>query len=52
MYEALLQSHTTTNYTAQQIFDMGKEEVNRIRHNMESIMKRMGYNGKNLREFA
>lgn len=40
MYQSLLKCHTTTDYTPQQIHDLGISEVARIKGKMIEIMRR------------
>eukprot|EP00111_Clytia_hemisphaerica_P007835 TCONS_00022785-protein len=49
-YEACLKFHTTTNMSAQEIFDKGKEEVARITAKMEEVKHSVGFEGS-LKEF-
>eukprot|EP01124_Arcella_intermedia_P017000 TRINITY_DN2363_c0_g1_i1.p1 TRINITY_DN2363_c0_g1~~TRINITY_DN2363_c0_g1_i1.p1 ORF type:complete len:492 (+),score=116.25 TRINITY_DN2363_c0_g1_i1:323-1798(+) len=44
-YETLLKFHTGTNLTAQEIFKIGNEEVNRIKKRMEEIVEKVGFKG-------
>lgn len=50
LYAFLARHHTTTNLTPQQIHELGLREVARIRGEMETIVKRVGFNG-DLKEF-
>ena len=45
MYAELARRFTTTNLTPQQIHDIGLAEVKRIRSEMESIQKEVGFEG-------
>lgn len=45
MYESLAKKFTTTNLTPQEIHDIGQKEVARIRAEMESIQKQVGFDG-------
>lgn len=49
-YEGCLKFHTTTNMTAQEIFDRGKEEVKIITEKMEEVKQKVGFAG-DLKEF-
>jgi len=49
-YDYLVRLHTTTNMTADEIHELGKTEVARIRGEMEKAMKQLGFNG-DLMEF-
>ncbi len=49
-YQYLIRLHTTTNMTADEIHNLGKSEVNRIRGEMEKAMSETGYKG-DLKEF-
>ncbi|GMH94042.1 hypothetical protein TrST_g4058 [Triparma strigata] len=42
-YQACLSFHTTTNYTCQEVHDIGLAEVDRITSEMEKIAKEEGY---------
>ena len=44
-YRYLVRYHTTTDLTPEQIFEMGKKEVARIRSEMEQVMGRVGFEG-------
>ncbi|WP_374526502.1 DUF885 family protein [Sphingopyxis sp.] len=44
-YAALLANYTTTDMTAAQIHELGLSEVARIHHEMEAIMKKVGFKG-------
>ena len=44
-YELWLQHYTTTNITADQIFNLGLSEVARIRKEMDSVKKQVGFTG-------
>jgi uncharacterized protein (DUF885 family) len=44
-YQYLVRRHTTTNMTAEQIHEIGKNEVARIHAEMESIIKQVGFKG-------
>lgn len=44
-YELWLKNYTTTNITAEQIFDLGLSEVARIRKEMETVKTQVGYTG-------
>jgi uncharacterized protein (DUF885 family) len=44
-YAQAIQEYTTTNLSAQEIHDIGKKEVARIRQEMEEIMKQTGFRG-------
>lgn len=49
-YDYLIRLHTSTNMTADEIFDLGKKEVARIRGEMEKIIEEIGFEG-DLRTF-
>lgn len=49
-YQHMIQSHTTTNLTAEQIHQIGLNEVKRIRQEMEDLTKKMNFQGS-LEEF-
>ena len=49
-YEACLKFHTTTDMSAQEIFEKGKEEVKRIAEKMEAVKAEVGFKG-DLKEF-
>ena len=44
-YELWLNNYTTTNITAEQIFDLGLSEVARIRKEMETVKTQVGFKG-------
>ena len=44
-YAFLIKQYTTTSLTADQIFALGKEEVDRITKEMEAIKEQVGYKG-------
>ena len=44
-YAKCLRFHTTTDLTPQEVHDMGKKEVTRINHVMESIREKVGFEG-------
>ncbi|MDT0540448.1 DUF885 domain-containing protein [Croceitalea sp. P059] len=44
-YDYLIRLHTTTNMTADEIHELGKSEVSRIRGEMEVAMTQVGFNG-------
>lgn len=44
-YQLWLKYYTTTNISAEQIFDKGLSEVARIRKEMDSVKKQVGFNG-------
>ncbi|HWH22852.1 MAG TPA: DUF885 domain-containing protein, partial [Allosphingosinicella sp.] len=44
-YQALLKSYTTTDYTADQIHELGLAQVARIHSEMSAIKDRVGFNG-------
>eukprot|EP01124_Arcella_intermedia_P009009 TRINITY_DN157_c0_g1_i1.p1 TRINITY_DN157_c0_g1~~TRINITY_DN157_c0_g1_i1.p1 ORF type:complete len:445 (-),score=96.47 TRINITY_DN157_c0_g1_i1:551-1783(-) len=50
VYDCLLRFHTGTDLTAQQIFQIGKDEVMRIRKRMEEVIEKVGFKGT-LKEF-
>jgi uncharacterized protein (DUF885 family) len=45
LYAYLAKYWTTTNLTPDQIFEIGQSEVNRLRAEMEKVMKETGYKG-------
>ena len=49
-YDYLIKLHTTTNLTADQIHELGKEEVKRILVEMETAKNKIGFKG-NIKEF-
>jgi uncharacterized protein (DUF885 family) len=49
-YNALLASYTTTDLTAEQIHQLGLDEVARIHNEMRAIMRRVGFKG-DLKQF-
>ncbi len=49
-YDYLIRLHTSTNMTADEIFELGKKEVARIRGEMEKVMAEIGFEG-DLRAF-
>lgn len=49
-YKACLQFHTTTDYTPQEVHNIGKKEVARITERMEQIKNDVGFKGS-LEEF-
>lgn len=49
-YKDRLKSTTTTNYTPQEIFDIGQREIKRIHGEMELIKEKVGFQGS-LKEF-
>ncbi len=44
-YQYLIQYYTTTNYTADEIHQLGLAEVSRIKTEMEEIIKKVGFKG-------
>jgi len=44
-YEMQLRNTTTTDMTAEEIFETGKSEIERIHNEMKAIMKQTGFNG-------
>jgi len=44
-YQFLINYHTTTDYTAEQIHQLGLSEVTRIRAEMEALIKQIGFKG-------
>ena len=44
-YQYLIQYYTTTNYTADEIHQLGLAEVSRIKTEMEAIIKKIGFKG-------
>ncbi len=49
-YQYLIKYHTTTNMTPDEIFELGKREVDRISGEMETLKEEIGFSG-NLRSF-
>ncbi len=49
-YQHRIKLYTTTNMTADEIFDLGKSEVARLRGEMEKVMDQVGFEGE-LNEF-
>lgn len=49
-YDYLIRLHTTTNMTADEIFTLGQSEVKRIAREMETVKKKIGFEG-DLKEF-
>jgi uncharacterized protein (DUF885 family) len=50
MYNNLIKQWTTTNLTADEVFELGKKEVARIRAEMEAVKTEVGYK-KDLKSF-
>jgi uncharacterized protein (DUF885 family) len=44
-YDALVKYHTTTNMTADDVFEIGVKEVARIKSEMETVIKETGFKG-------
>jgi len=44
-YQYLIKYHTTTDYTADEIHQLGLSEVKRIRVQMNNLIKKIGFNG-------
>lgn len=44
-YEYLIRLHTTTNMTAEEIHELGKQEVHRILEEMEAVKNEIGFKG-------
>jgi uncharacterized protein (DUF885 family) len=44
-YDALVKYHTTTNMTADEVFEIGMKEVARIKSEMETVIKETGFKG-------
>ncbi len=44
-YNFLIKQNTTTNLTADQVFELGKQEVDRITKEMEMIKEQVGFKG-------
>lgn len=44
-YDYLIRLHTSTNMTADEIFELGKKEVERIKGEMEKVMAEIGFEG-------
>lgn len=49
-YQHRIRLYTTTDMTADEVFELGKKEVARIRGEMEKVMQQVGFEG-NLNEF-
>src|SRR5690606_33704208 len=49
-YQFLIKYYTTTDMTAEEVFELGKQEVERITREMEAVMKETGFKG-NLKAF-
>ena len=49
-YQFLIRYYTTTDMTADEVFQLGQREVDRITKEMEGVMKETGFNG-NLKAF-
>lgn len=49
-YQFLIKYWTTTDMTADQVFELGQSEVKRIRSEMEKVMKETGFKGE-LKDF-
>jgi len=45
LYEMQLRNTTTTNMTAEEIFETGQKEIERIHTEMKAIMKKTGFDG-------
>ena len=50
-YEQAVRTHTSTNLTPEEIFQLGMEEIQRIRKEMEHVRSASGFQG-NLQEFS
>lgn len=50
-YAYELQWHTTTNYTPDQVFELGEKEVARIQNEMRAIMKQVNFKSDSLQDF-
>ena len=46
-YQLQIRSYTTTDYTANEIHEMGVNEVKRISNRMNEILKNLGYDTEN-----
>lgn len=44
-YEALVKYHTTTNLTPDEVFNIGMQEVQRIKKEMEAVIKEVNFKG-------
>jgi uncharacterized protein (DUF885 family) len=44
-YQYLIRFYTTTDYTADQIHQLGLDEVKRIRAEMDALIKKIGFKG-------
>ena len=51
-YKQCLKFHTSTNMTAEEIHNLGLEEVDRIEKEMMDIVVEMGYNNLTLQQFS
>ena len=51
-YPACLEFHTSTDLTAQEIYNKGLAEVARIEEEMKEIVKEMGHPNMTLKEFT
>ena len=51
-YKQCLKFHTSTNMTAEEIHNLGLEEVERIEKEMMDIVVEMGYNNLTLQQFS
>ncbi|KAL7638265.1 UNVERIFIED_CONTAM: hypothetical protein RMT77_010829 [Armadillidium vulgare] len=51
-YQALISFHTSTNYTAQEIHDIGLKEVERIEKEMQKVISEMGLQNTSAKEFS
>lgn len=49
-YQVLIKYYTTTDMTAEEVFELGQQEVERITREMEAVMKETGFEG-DLKEF-
>jgi uncharacterized protein (DUF885 family) len=49
-YDYLINYHTTTNMTSNEIFEVGKKEVERISQEMEKVKEQVGFKGS-LKDF-
>jgi uncharacterized protein (DUF885 family) len=44
-YQTLIRQYTTTNMTADEVFELGKQEVERLQIEMEKVKQQVGYSG-------
>ena len=51
-YDAVLQWHTSTQMTPQEVHDMGVEEVAAIRNGVDQLLVQLGADNKTFQQFA